>query len=109
MIKHKSTNSKRKTQKGIHSKTPISKSPFLAHIFSETKSMTHKTPQEREREREIRTLAWIVEETISLRALACTSRLRRLSSLQRRIFWLEDGFKGFGSGVLVLICYLKKI
>ena len=107
MIKHKSTNSKRKTKKGIHSKTPISKSPFLTHIFSETKSMTHKTPQERERE--IRTLAWIVEETISLRALACTSRLRRLSSLQRRIFWLEDGFKGFGSGVLVLICYLKKI
>ena len=52
MIKHKSTNSKRKTQKGIHSKTPISKSPFLAHIFSETKSMTHKTPQERERERD---------------------------------------------------------
>ena len=32
--------------------------------------MTHKTPQEGERE--TRTLAWIVEETISLRALACT-------------------------------------
>jgi hypothetical protein len=69
--------------------------------------MTHKTPQEGERE--TRTLAWIVDETISLRALACTSRLWRLSNLQRQIFWLEDEFKGFGSSVLVLFCCLKKI